>query len=84
MGFNIFLNSIFTRKIHPLLVKYTHARVVQLVECLLPKEKIAGSNPVSRFLFYSLLQYCYIADVAQLVEHSLRKGQVDGSIPSIS
>ena len=29
------------------------AGVAQLVELLLPKQKVAGSNPVSRFLTYN-------------------------------
>lgn len=66
-----------------------YARVVHLVECLLPKEKVAGSSPVSRSttLEYTY-HFCYntiaYAGVAQLVEHSLRKGKVVGSNPSTS
>lgn len=44
------------------------------VECLLPKQKVAGSNPVRRSVNY--------AKVAQLVEQSLRKGKVVGSTPT--
>ena len=68
-----------------------------MVEYLLPKQKVAGSNPVrcSKLLpikseLKSLLgtrirsKIAYIdADVAQLVEQSLRKGKVGGSIPPI-
>ncbi len=48
--------------------------VVQLVERLLPKEKVAGSNPVHR----SKINYCRCSSA---VEQSLRKGWVGGSIP---
>jgi hypothetical protein len=42
-------------------VEYRCARVVQLVECLLPKQKVAGSNPVSRFIPLTYSVYGYIS-----------------------
>ena len=52
------------------------AAVVQLVECLPSKEKVAGSNPVrrSRLLVH--------ARVAQRIEQFPSKEEVGGSIPS--
>ena len=73
------------------------------VECLLPKQKIGGSNPLHRsqidllVVSFSLnininklhssinlikFNYYKLACVAQLEEHSLRKGEVVGSNPT--
>ncbi len=50
-----------------------------MVESQPSKLLVAGSIPVSRSRFGK-----NFADVAQLVEHSLGKGEVTGSIPVIS
>ena len=54
-----------------------------VVESQPSKLLVAGSIPVSRSR--SLVAWCAVeGDVAQLVEHSLGKGEVIGSIPIIS
>ena len=50
------------------------------VECFLPKEEVAGSNPVSRSILLSGNPN-FNASVAQLVEQCFRKAEVSGSIP---
>ena len=61
------------------------AGVAQLVERLLAKQKVTGSNPVTRsmlFLIFPCLFPCLVfAGVAQLVEHLLPKQGVTGSNP---
>ena len=53
-----------------------------MVESQPSKLLVAGSIPVSRSRLVGCVQLR--ADVAQLVEHSLGKGEVIGSIPIIS
>ena len=48
-----------------------------MVECLLPKQKVAGSIPVSR----SRARLLPHATLAQLVEQCFRKAEVPGSNP---
>jgi uncharacterized protein YceK len=59
-----------------------------LVERQLPKLNVASSNLVSRSK-YKLLQlgldeWVLVGSCSSVVEHSLGKGEVDGSIPSTS
>ena len=57
-----------------------------MVESQPSKLLVAGSIPVSRSIIFcrSYILRVVNADVAQLVEHSLGKGEVIGSIPIIS
>ena len=55
-----------------------------MVESQPSKLLVAGSIPVSRSRFCCKAVSVGRADVAQLVEHSLGKGEVIGSIPIIS
>ena len=56
------------------------ARVAQLVEHDLAKVGVAGSNPVSRSIYFYVEEQTS-ARVAQLVEHDLAKVGVAGSNP---
>ncbi len=65
-----------------------NAVVVQLVECFLPKEEIAGSSPVYRSIYFyeewvRKRSPRLKANVAQLVEQCFRKAEVKGSNPFI-
>ena len=55
------------------------ARVAQLVERLLAKEKVAGSNPVSRSFYLTLEGH-----LAQLVERFVYIEDVGGPSPSVA
>ena len=57
-----------------------------VVESQPSKLLVAGSIPVSRSISFAGRIYCELknADIAQLVEHSLGKGEVIGSNPIIS
>ena len=57
------------------------AGIAQLVERLLAKEKVAGSNPVSRSLFGYLRKPGHLA---QLVERFVYIEDVGGPSPSVT
>jgi hypothetical protein len=63
-----------------------HAGVAQLVERQLPKLNVEGSNPFSRSTlpFAEAEHEVAVGSCSSVVEHSLGKGEVDGSIPSTS
>ena len=64
MGSNPIFSEVYDHK--------TFGDVLQLVECMLCKHKVTGSNPVISNAF-----------VAQLAEHSYGKGKVPGSNPAV-
>ena len=64
---------------NPSLATTTNAGVTQLVECQPSKLDVARSNRVARSIISK-----FFSSRGSVVEHSLGKGEVTGSIPVVS